>query len=108
MDRLAQERLGALPPAERWAKYRFEPRKASRDGFVSYDGIRYGVPWRFSGHEVKVREVHGFVEIYHEKQLRNLQIFTPWVQRFLGRRKKAANEICKPLFLGGFLSIINL
>lgn len=31
--------------------------------------MRYGIPWRFSGHEVKVREVNGFVEIYHEKQL---------------------------------------
>lgn len=69
IDRLAQETLGALPPAERLAKYRFEPRKVSRDGFVSYDGVRYGVPWRFSGREVKVREVNGVVEIYHEKQL---------------------------------------
>jgi len=69
IDRLAQEALGALPPSDRWAKYRFEPRKASRDGFVSYDGVRYGIPWRFSGHEVKVREVNGFVEIYYEKQL---------------------------------------
>jgi len=69
IDRLVQEELGALPPADRWAKYRFESRKASRDGFVSYDGVRYGIPWRFSGREVKVREVNGFVEIYYEKQL---------------------------------------
>lgn len=69
IDLLVQEELGALPPADRWAKYRFESRKASRDGFVSYDGVRYGVPWRFSGREVEVREVNGFVEIYYEKQL---------------------------------------
>ncbi len=69
IDRLAQEKLGMLPSPERWAKYRFEPRKVSRDGFVSYDGVRYGVPWRYSGREVKVREINGFVEIYCEKQL---------------------------------------
>lgn len=69
VDRLAQEKLGTLPPPERWAKERFEPRKASRDGFVSYDGVRYGVPWQFSGREVKVREVNGFVEIYYEDHL---------------------------------------
>ncbi|AWP25355.1 IS21 family transposase [Paenibacillus sp. Cedars] len=69
IDRLAHEALGQLPTPERWAKYRFEPRKVSRDGFVSYDGVRYGVPWRYSGREVKVREVNGHVEIYYEKQL---------------------------------------
>ncbi|WP_338463378.1 IS21 family transposase [Brevibacillus borstelensis] len=69
IDSLAQEKLGMLPSPERWAKYRFEPRKVSRDGFVSYDGVRYGVPWRYSGREVKVREVNRFVEIYCEKQL---------------------------------------
>lgn len=69
VDRLPQEKLGTLPPPGRWAKERFEPRKVSRDGFVSYDGVRYGVPWQFSGREVKVREVNEFVEIYYEKQL---------------------------------------
>jgi len=68
IDRLAQERLGALPPADRLAKYRFELRKVSRDGFVSFDGVRYGVPWPYSGREVKVREINGFVEIYWEQE----------------------------------------
>lgn len=69
IDRLAQEKLGMLPSPERWAKYRFEPRKVSRDGFVSYDGVRYGVPWQYSGREVRVRDINGFIEIYCEKQL---------------------------------------
>ena len=68
VDRLAQERLGALPPADRLAKYRFELRKVSRDGFVSFDGVRYGVPWPYSGREVKVRNINGFVEIYWEQE----------------------------------------
>jgi len=58
-----------LPPADRLAKYRFEVRKVSRDGFVSYDGVRYGVPWPHSGREVTVRDVGGFIEIYREQQL---------------------------------------
>lgn len=69
IDRLANEALAPLPAPERWAKYRFEPRKVSRDGFVSYDGVRYGVPWRYSCREVQVREVNGRVEMYYEKQL---------------------------------------
>jgi len=52
IDRLVEEQFGALPPADRLAKYRFEVRKASRDGFVSYDGVRYGIPWQYSGREV--------------------------------------------------------
>src|SRR5690606_5963824 len=57
------------PPADRLAKYRFEVRKVSRDGFVSYDGVRYGVPWKYSGRDVKVRDINGFIEIYREQEL---------------------------------------
>lgn len=69
IDRLVEEQLGTLPPADHLAKYRFEVRKASRDGFVSYDGVRYGIPWQYSGREVKVRDINGFIEIYWEKEL---------------------------------------
>jgi len=69
IERLAQEKLGALPPADRLAKYRFEMRRVSRDGFVSYDGVRYGVPWTYSGRDVKVRDINGFIEIYREQEL---------------------------------------
>lgn len=69
IERLAQEKLGVLPPADRLAKYRFEVRKVSRDGFVSYDGVRYGVPWKYSGRDVKVRDINGFIEIYREQEL---------------------------------------
>lgn len=62
-ERLLQEKLQPLPPKERWAKYLHEPRRVSRDGFVSYDGVRYGVPWQYSGREVMVREVNGMLEI---------------------------------------------
>ena len=70
IDRLAREPLGALPPADRLAKYRFEVRKVSRDGFVSYDGVRYGVPWKYSGRDVKVRVKNGRGEVKARKVYR--------------------------------------
>jgi transposase len=63
-DRLREEHLSPIPSADRWEKYLHEPRQVSRDGFVSYDGVRYGVPWRYSGREGTVREVNGWVEIW--------------------------------------------
>lgn len=36
----------------------------TREGLVSFDGIRYGVPWQYSGKEVQVRLHDGYVEIY--------------------------------------------
>ncbi|MDA5111117.1 IS21 family transposase [Brevibacillus thermoruber] len=63
-DRLRQETLSPIPSADRWEKYLHEPRQVSRDGFVSYDGVRYGVPWVYSGREVTIREVNGWVEIW--------------------------------------------
>lgn len=63
-DRLSNEELQSLPSDDRWAKYRREVRRVSRDGFVSYDGVRYGVPWQYSGREVAVRDCNGWIEIW--------------------------------------------
>jgi transposase len=52
---LKQEPLLALPESVIRDKYRWETRKVTRDGFVSFDGARYGVPWQYSGKEVRVR-----------------------------------------------------
>jgi transposase len=69
-DRLPGEELQSLPSDDRWAKYRREVRRVSRDGFVSYDGVRYGVPWQYSGREVTVRDCNGWIEVWVE----NLQV----------------------------------
>lgn len=45
-------------------KYRWETRTVTREGLVSFDGIRYGVPWQYSGRLVQVRVCAGHVEIY--------------------------------------------
>ncbi|MBH8605969.1 IS21 family transposase, partial [Thermoactinomyces sp. CICC 10522] len=83
-DRLKQEKLKCLPPREHWKPYLLERRRVSQDGFVSYDGARYGVPWRYSGREVTVFERNGQVEVQigyelisrHEKTTKSREIRT--------------------------------
>ena len=36
----------------------------NREGFVSFDGAKYGVPWQYSGKEVRVRILDGNFEVY--------------------------------------------
>jgi transposase len=59
LEELEKEPLLCLPPIEFLDRYRFETRKVSNDGFVSFDGIRYGVPWRYAGQELRVRLAGG-------------------------------------------------
>jgi hypothetical protein len=40
-------------------------RKVTRDGVVSYDGAKYGIPWQYRGREVRVRIFGGFFEVYY-------------------------------------------
>jgi len=35
----------------------------SKDGFLSYEGVKYGVPWIYSGQELSVREEKEEIEI---------------------------------------------
>ena len=52
---LATEALKRLPPDNRHDAYTWEYRKVSLDSFVSYDGVRYGVNWRYSGQVLGVK-----------------------------------------------------
>jgi hypothetical protein len=63
-DLLAEENLRALPNRAALAVFLTEERKVSRDGFVSFGGSRYGVPWAFAGRTVEVRENGYHVEVY--------------------------------------------
>lgn len=63
-DLLAEENLHALPSRTVLAPFLSEERKVSRDGFVSFAGSRYGVPWAFAGRTVEVRENGYHVEVY--------------------------------------------
>lgn len=66
LKRLPLEKLKPLPDIRICDRYRYESRLVSKDGFVSYDGVRYGVPWKYSGHQVSVRVRNGKLEIFHE------------------------------------------
>lgn len=48
LEALKKEQLLSLPEKVIRDKYRWETRKVARDGFVSFDGARYGVPWQYS------------------------------------------------------------
>lgn len=61
---LRKEPLLPLPDKVIRDKYRWETRKVTRDGYVSFDGARYGVPWQYSGKEVRVRICGDFFEAY--------------------------------------------
>ena len=64
LQMLSEESLNPLPPAEIRDRYRWENRKVSKDGFVSFDGHLYGVNWRYSGRDAQVRLYHNHVQIY--------------------------------------------
>jgi len=65
MRLLEEEDLLPLPSLSIRSSYRWQTRKASRDGFISYDGILYGLPWEYSGKEIGVREIGETIEAWH-------------------------------------------
>jgi len=44
VERIREEPLAALPAGYAWERFRCEERKVSWDGYVSYDGVNYGLP----------------------------------------------------------------
>ena len=65
-EMLDEERphLGKLPDRATLAPYLREDRTVSRDGFVSWEGSRYGVHWKWAGATVQVGQRQGTVEIW--------------------------------------------
>jgi len=65
-EMLAEERphLGKPPDRAALAPYLREERKVSRDGFVSWEGSRYGVHWKWVGRVVQVGQRQGAVEVW--------------------------------------------
>ena len=65
-EMLDEERphLGKLPDRVTLAPYLREDRKVARDGFVSWEGSRYGVHWKWVGSTVQVGQRRGTVEIW--------------------------------------------
>ncbi|HHW49817.1 MAG TPA: IS21 family transposase [Clostridiaceae bacterium] len=65
LEALNKEPLLPLPDKTVRDKYRWETRIVTRDGLVSYDGAKYGIPWQYSGREVRVRICGDFFEAYY-------------------------------------------
>ena len=65
-EMLDEERphLGRLPDRAMLSPYLREDRKVARDGFVSWEGSRYGVHWKWVGATVQVGQRVGTVEIW--------------------------------------------
>ena len=65
-EMLAEERhlLGRLPERTVLAPYLREDRMVARDGYVSWEGSRYGVHWQWVGSTVQVGQRSGSVEIW--------------------------------------------
>ncbi len=56
--------LGKLLARGVLAPYLREDRKVARDGFVSWEGSRYGVHWKWAGCVVQVGQRQGTVEVW--------------------------------------------
>jgi hypothetical protein len=66
VDRLAEEQLLPLPQDFAWERFATEERKVTWDGYVSYDGVLYGLPGtlQLAGKQVQVRERKGVVSVW--------------------------------------------
>lgn len=66
IERWPNEHLAPLPTAFAWERFATEDRKVSWDGYVSYDGVQYGVPSEppVAGTIVQVREQQGTVRMW--------------------------------------------
>ncbi len=71
IDLWVEENLAPLPNAFAWERFGAEERKVSWDGFISYDGVYYGLPADppVAGAVVLVRERQRELRIYHQGQL---------------------------------------
>ncbi len=66
IERLAEEHLAPLPVDFAWERFATEERKVTWDGYVSYDGVLYGLPGQLelAGKYVQVREHRGVLTIW--------------------------------------------
>ena len=64
--RLAEEQLSPIPEAYAWERFATEERKVTWDGYVSYDGVLYGLPGHLelAGKYVQVREHKGVLTVW--------------------------------------------
>jgi len=64
-----QPHLGPLPTRETLYGFEKRIRKVTADSFVSFAGVKYGVPWKYSLSQVEVLPKERTVEIYSNGEL---------------------------------------
>jgi len=71
MDLWVEENLSPFPSDSAWERFGSEERRVSFDGFMSYDGVLYGLPAQpaVAGSRVFVRERYRTLRVYHQGQL---------------------------------------
>jgi hypothetical protein len=71
MERWVEEGLSSLPTDYAWERFGTEERRVSLDGFISYDGVLYGLPATppVAGAVVLVRERARELRIFHQGTL---------------------------------------
>jgi transposase len=71
LDLWAEEGLTALPKDYAWERFGTEERHVSWDGFISYDGVLYGLPANppVAGSVVLVRERQRELRVFHQGSL---------------------------------------
>jgi transposase len=70
-ERREREPLALLPQAFAWERFATEERKVSWDGYLSCDGVWYGLPSQppVAGSVVQVRERHGLLSVWSQGHL---------------------------------------
>lgn len=70
MDRWVEEDLAVLPTDYAWERFGSEERRVSWDGFISYDGVLYGLPSEpaVAGAVVLVRERNRTLRVFSRGQ----------------------------------------
>jgi transposase len=71
LDRWVEEGLRPLPSGYAWERFATEERKVSWDGYLSYDGVLYGLPSEpaVAGSLVSVRAQRGVLHVWSQGRL---------------------------------------
>jgi hypothetical protein len=71
LDLWVEEGLAPLPTDFAWERFGTQERRVSWDGFISYDGVLYGLPSQpaVAGSLVLIRERHRHLRVFSQGQL---------------------------------------
>lgn len=71
LDLWVEEHLSALPRDSTWERFGAEERRVSSDGFVSFDGVLYGLPSSppMAGARVQISMRQGQLRVFYQGQL---------------------------------------